>query len=226
MKGEIPQIYSDLLTRFKCNYPRVMNIKDIHNILLLTDHHLSFLEEHVASIMYLYRYPDEKEVAYELGRVIPRSPIDISFLTLQLPHVQSHLSTQVLVNLSSTRNLNQLFASMDQEQHEDDLRRRYDQMNRNINCYIEDKYKDYLSRTNQRPCKDGRIVSFTMVELGEMPKASLPLPLTFVVLTPDDVLKDFQRDVDKAVDENRLVPSAVQFKQRNEHGFDFDLDDV
>lgn len=88
---------------------------------------------------------------------------------------------------------------MDQEQHEDDLRRRYDQMNRNINCYIEDKYKDYLSRTNQRPCKDGRIVSFTMVELGEMPKASLPLPLTFVVLTPDDVLKDFQRDVDKAV---------------------------
>ena len=206
MKGEIPQVYSDLLLRFKvvdvflkCNYPRVMNIKDINNILLLTDHHLSFLEEHVASIMYLYSYSKEKEDAYELGRVVPRSPIDISFLTLQLPHAKSHLSTQNLYGLSSTRNLNHLFALMDQEQQEDDLHLRYDQLTRNVRCYIEDRYKDYLKNTNLKPCTSGRIMSFTMVELGEMPKASLPLPLKYVVLTPDDVLRAFQQDVDKAV---------------------------
>ena len=207
MKGEIPQVYADLLTRFKvvdiflkCNYPRLMNIKDINNILLLTDNHLSFLEEHVANIMYLYSYSEEKEVAYELGRVIPRSPIDISFLTLRLPHFHhDDISTQLLCSLSSTRNLNQLFASMDKEKHENDLQVRYDQMNRNVNCYIEDRYKDYLKRANLMPCKDGRIVSFTMIELGEIPKAPLPPPLTFVVRTPEDILNDFQRDVDKAV---------------------------
>ena len=169
------------------NYPNESLLKDINNYLSLSDLKLSFTEDHVASIVYLYAYKekdDKKKTAYILGRVQPRSFYEYSKLTVRLPsHKKETTASQIYSFLSHSRNLNSLFDTMDKKEDDNSTTQREQQLSRHIQEYIDDCYKKYLQRTHQKECAHGRVPSFTMEELGKMPVAPLPPPL--VVTSPN-----------------------------------------
>ena len=193
MNGEIPQDYLDLTSRFqvvdiflKHQFPRHLNIKDVHNYLLLSDIHLDFLERHVENIVYLYSYhqqPSSNQQVYNLGRVIPHSPYDISFLTLQYPDgFRKTPPRQPFSCLSSSRNLNAIFQSMrskEKPNEDHEANSRLQTIQSNIRLYIDDQYQAFLKRTNSKPCSSGRVVAFTMDELGDMPRGAIPPPIVY-----------------------------------------------
>ena len=207
MNGEMPQTYSDLLTRFRVvdiflttNTPRQMKIGDINNYLLLSDIHLSYLEEHVSAIMFLYALKEETRKAYVLGRTVPRSPTEPSQLTLKLPSSEVALKAVEESRLGFSRNLNSLFDCLSNPKHKSpDLKRRYEVMKTNLSSYIEERYAAYLERSNQKPVKKGRVSGFTYEELGGLPKSTLPAPIAYTVRDAMDVLREFQRDMDRTV---------------------------
>ena len=207
MNGEIPQTYVDLLTRFRVvdifltsNAPRHMKLRDIHNYLLLSDIHLSYLEEHVSAIMFFYALKEESRKAYILGRTVPCSPMDPSQLTLKLPSSTGDSKDTSETNACFSRNLNSLFDCLANPKHKSpDLKKRYEVIRRNISNYIEQRYAAYLKRSNQQPLKKGRVSGFTYEELGGLPKSALPPPIAYTIRNPMDILREFQRDVDRAV---------------------------
>lgn len=213
MNGEMPQSYHDLLTRFRVvdifltsNAPKQMKIGDINNYLLLSDIHLSYLEEHVSAIMFFYALKEKTQKAYILGRTVPHSPMESSQLTLKLPSSSVESKTNPESTVGFSKNLNSLFDCLSNPKHKSpDLKKRYETMRTNLSCYIEQRYTAYLERSNQKPLKKGRVSGFTYEELGGLPKSTLPAPIPYTVRDPMDVLREFQRDVDRAVSvQNRL----------------------
>lgn len=209
MNGEIPKTYQDLLTRFKVadiflkrNAPRLSRLNDINNYMVLSDCKLSFTEKHVQSIVFLYPY-SEKDVfvAYILGRTHPKIPTDHSILTLKIPIDKKATSVkdQVLSFLGSSRNLSGVFTSMKEEGRKDVLEERYDLLERHVKGYIDQQYKEYLERNEIKAPEKGRVASFTMKELGEMPLGELPPPIVLQVKSAKNALEELKRDVDKAV---------------------------
>ena len=194
MKGELPTSYQQLCKRFhgcdlylRQNYPNESLLKDINNYLSLSDLKLSFTEDHVSSIVYLYAYnekDEKKKTAYILGRVQPRSYYEFSQLTMRLPsHKKETASSQVYSFLSHKKNLNKLFESMDKKEEESSPSQREEQLTRHIQEYVDSCYKKYLQRTHQKECAHGRVPGFTIQELGKMPASPLPPPL--VVASPN-----------------------------------------
>ena len=193
MNGEIPQDYLDLTSRFrvvdiflKHQFPRHLNIKDVHNYLLLSDIHLDFLERHVENIVFLYSYHQQhssSQEVYNLGRIIPHSPYDISFLTLQYPEGFRKTSPRQHVSyLSSSRNLNAIFQSMKSKEkpsEDHEANSRLQTLQSNVRLYIDDQYQAFLKRTDTKPCSSGRVVAFTMDELGDIPRGAIPPPIVY-----------------------------------------------
>lgn len=188
----------------KQNYPNNSLLKDIHNYLSLSDLKLSFDENHVASIMYLFGYKETNPAtkdAYVLGRVQPRSRFEYSELTLRFPS-QRHETTRLQIQsfLSSSKNLNGLFSQFDNvTNHSNQLSTREQQLKNHVEQYIEDCYQDYLQKTKQKGCSNGRVIGFTTDVLGAMPKSVLPQPLSLPNHRAKDILIQFQKDVDRAV---------------------------
>ncbi|KAK8798473.1 hypothetical protein WA588_003554 [Blastocystis sp. NMH] len=233
MNGEIPQTYIDLLTRFRVvdifltsNAPRQMKLGDIHNYLLLSDIHLSYLEEHVSAIMFFYALKEESRKAYILGRTVPCSPMDPSQLTLKLPSSTGDSKDTSETNACFSRNLNSLFDCLANPKHKSpDLKKRYEVIRRNISSYIEQRYAAYLKRSNQQPLKKGRVSGFTYEELGGLPKSALPPPIAYTIRNPMDILREFQRDVDRAMDNHLLKTSQEKQESHLNRVIDLNLDE-
>lgn len=209
MNGEIPKVYKTLLARFKVadiflrrNNPRMSKLTDIHNYMILSDCKLSFTEEHVQNIVYLYAFSEEV-AAYVLGRTRPKIPTEPSLLTLKLPQTQSgkpSVKDQIQLFLGSTRDLNGVFSAMTGVTDEKDLlQSRYERMEQQCKKYIDSRYQAYLEREEVKAPEKGRAAGFTMKELGEMPLGEIPPPVLFVKKTARSTLEEMQRDVDKAV---------------------------
>lgn len=208
MNGELPKLYKSLLTRFKVadiflrrNNPRMSKLTDIHNYMILSDCKLSFTEEHVQNIVYLYAFSEEA-AAYIMGRTRPKLPTEPSLLTMKLPQIQSpkpSVKDQIQLFLGSARNLNGVFTAMTEEERKDILQSRYERMEQQCKKYIDSRYQDYLEREKVKSPEKGRAVGFTMKELGEMPLGEIPPPIVFVQKTARSTLEEMQRDVDKAV---------------------------
>lgn len=152
------------------------------------------------SIVYFYGYKEKdntKKDAYVLGRVRPRSKLEYSYLTLRLPiYKRESTHDQIQSFLSSRKNLNALFDCMEIKKDAGDcLTDREQQLNRNIELYVTDCYTEYLERTKQKECQHGRVAGFSMMELGEMPKGSIPKPIVLSNHSADEVLAQFRKDV-------------------------------
>ena len=178
MKGELPQVYVDLLTRFtvvdiflKRNHPKMVLLSNIHNYLLLSDCKLSFLEDHVRSIVYLFAYKEtevDRMEAYRMGRTKPKLATELSILTLRLPHVEkpSSIQDQLINFLGSSRNLNGVFVAMKEEGRKTELLKdRSSQLKKHICSYIDDRYEEYITRIGEKKPMEGRAAGFTMNEL-------------------------------------------------------------
>ena len=177
-------------------------LSNIHNYLILSDCKLSFLEDHVRSIVYLYAYGESDQEAYRMGRTKPKMATELSILTLRLPHVEkpTTVKDQIIDFLGSSRNLNGVFVAMKEEGRKTDLlKERSSQLKKHIEEYIDKQYAEYLERVGEKKPAEGRSPGFTMNELGEMPKGEIPPPLKYVEKTAEDRLKELQADVEKAV---------------------------
>ena len=227
MNGEIPQDYLDLISRFrvvdvflKHQFPRHLNIKDVNNYLLLSDIHLDFLERHVEHIVYLYSYhkqPSSNQQVYNLGRVVPHSPYDISFLTLQYPDgFRKTPSRQQVRGLSSTRNLNAIFQSMGSKtksSDEQETSSRLQTLQSNVQLYIDNQYQAFLKRTKTKPCSSGRVVAFTMDELGKIPRGAIPPPIVYSNPVLKALFSPSQKD--KVNSKSASPPSPISVKKKD-----------
>ena len=68
MRGEVPQVYKDLLLRFKVadiflkqGGSKMTRLTDVNNYLSLSDIKMSFLEKHVQQIVFLYAFEEKTD---------------------------------------------------------------------------------------------------------------------------------------------------------------------
>lgn len=210
MRGEVPQVYKDLLLRFKVadiflkqGGSKMTRLTDVNNYLSLSDIKMSFLEKHVQQIVFLYAFEektDEEKVAYVMGRTKPRISTDLSILTLKLPqNDHGSVKDQMVAFLGSSKNLSGVFSSLSEEGRKDYLKERYDKVNKHIADYIEHQYADYLERVKSKPLSKGRVAGFTMKELGEIPLGEIPPPIKIYRESSNSILDMLKNDVHKAV---------------------------
>ena len=210
MKGEVPQVYKDLLLRFKVadiflkqSGSKMTRLTDVNNYLSLSDIKMSFLEKHVQQIVFLYAFEetaDEEKVAYVMGRTKPRISTDLSILTLKLPqNDHGSVKDQMVAFLGSSKNLSGVFTSLSEGERKDYLRDRYDKVDKHITDYIEHQYSGYLEREKLKPLAKGRVSGFTMKELGEIPLGEIPPPIKIYRESSNSILDMLKNDVHKAV---------------------------
>lgn len=153
--------------------------------------------------MYFFAYQESdesKKAAYILGRLLPRRQADYSQLTLRLPSQKKESTTcQIQSFLTSRKNLNALFDSMEKTSKMNELTNREKQLKSHLNAFVNERYQLYLKRTHQQECDYGRVPGFTMEELGEMPKSELPPPIILNKHSAKDVLDIFRKDVKQVV---------------------------
>lgn len=215
MNGEIPKILKDLLLRFKVadiflkQSGKMTRLTDVNNYLSLSDVKLSFLEKHVQQIVFLYGFEEEVEeqkVAYVMGRTKPRISTDLSILTLKLPQSDhDSVRDQMVTFLGSSRNLSGVFSSLNEEGRKDYLKDRYAQMDKHITDFVEKQYTRYLEKADLKPLPKGRVASFTMKELGEIPLGDIPPPIKIYRESTSSIMDLLKNDVNKAV---RPLPFA------------------
>ena len=182
MRGEVPQVYKDLLLRFKVadiflkqGGSKMTRLTDVNNYLSLSDIKMSFLEKHVQQIVFLYAF--EEKTDEDHGSV----------------------KDQMVAFLGSSKNLSGVFSSLSEEGRKDYLKERYDKVNKHIADYIEHQYSDYLERVKSKPLSKGRVAGFTMKELGEIPLGAIPPPIKIYRESSNSILDMLKNDVHKAV---------------------------
>ena len=235
MKGELPRTYSDLLKRFsmadlflESNFPRLTRVTDLDHYLVMSQCKMNFLERHVEHIVYFYGLHESEEQKihpYILGRTKPRIVTEKSILLMKLPNGDVTATSSNTSFQGSARNLNEVFVDMKAKRKpRHDLKERKEQLKKHLNDYIDEKYSEYLEKTDTKRPSSGRASSFTMDELGEMPVGEIPPPIIFHQKTARESLAEFKKDVDKAVSEHKLSPlSPIKSKKFNTH-LDIDLD--
>ena len=171
---------------------------------------MSFTENHVKEIVYLYAYQEEEEKkrsCYGMGRTVPKLYTEKSALMLRLPTMNESASSESrLVNvLTSTRNLNGVFSSMHsvEKMKAEFLQERTAQLKRHMNEYITERYEMYLTRSGAKKPEVGRAAGFTMTELGAIPEGEIPAPIpyqtnsfaSFIAQAKKDAKKEVKKEV-------------------------------
>ena len=104
MRGEVPQVYKDLLLRFKVadiflkqGGSKMTRLTDVNNYLSLSDIKMSFLEKHVQQIVFLYAFEEktDEEVAeeYEINSIFS----ELSLLVTKLNETMLPRMLQLIV---------------------------------------------------------------------------------------------------------------------------------
>ena len=167
MRGEVPQVYKDLLLRFKVadiflkqGGSKMTRLTDVNNYLSPLGHQDELSREATSSrscsCTPSRRRRTRRRWPYVMGWTKPRISTDLSILTLKLPqNDHGSVKDQVVAFLGSSKNLSSVFSSLSEEGRKDYLKERYDKVNKHIADYIEHQYSDYLERVKSKPLSEG-----------------------------------------------------------------------